>query len=407
MRELLYAIPGGRPGQGLEWGLTPAHMSYRVGPGPRLVGVGLTPEVRGGAMMVSCAGDPGGGDCRLCCRQVAEECRRRGFDRVVCDFEGAPVGTLEQLARTLSAQCSQAGLALYLPESYASLAPDCRVLVSSVVTSGTLSRRLEYAMERWGADRVVLAVEAAAEDFPLPADGRGSPLGPERLQELMDRLEPAVFFDRGLCAHYFTYIPPLRPLQAGSGPEIGTVRGAAGRAGGRRLAGRNLQRRPVRPQPAVPKSPRRQPSLLQRLSRQNTLTQKTAFRPKRNAVFLLVILFAVLAGGLALLAALDAGAVIIFALANLGQHAGLGAAALEALQGVLQRLALADMNFRHLYFPPSEASGSIQDALRAIVMALTVVLYENFPPLSTAKYGIFKDRRPNGAAPASGMPDFA
>ena len=50
MRELLYAIPGGRPGQGLEWGLTPAHMSYRVGPGPRLVGVGLTPEVRGGAM---------------------------------------------------------------------------------------------------------------------------------------------------------------------------------------------------------------------------------------------------------------------------------------------------------------------------------------------------------------------
>ena len=103
MRELLYAIPGGRPGQGLEWGLTPAHMSYRVGPGPRLVGVGLTPEVRGGAMMVSCAGDPGGGDCRLCCRQVAEECRRRGFDRVVCDFEGAPVGTLEQLAQSLPA----------------------------------------------------------------------------------------------------------------------------------------------------------------------------------------------------------------------------------------------------------------------------------------------------------------
>lgn len=122
-------------------------------------------------------------------------------------LKGRPVGTLEQLARTLSAQCSQAGLALYLPESYASLAPDCRVLVSSVVTSGTLSRRLEYAMERWGADRVVLAVEAAAEDFPLPADGRGSPLGPERLQELMDRLEPAVFFDRGLCAHYFTYMP--------------------------------------------------------------------------------------------------------------------------------------------------------------------------------------------------------
>ena len=28
----------------------------------------------------------------------------------------------------------------------------------------------------------------------------------ERLEELLRRLEPAVFFDRGLCAHYFTYM---------------------------------------------------------------------------------------------------------------------------------------------------------------------------------------------------------
>ena len=70
-----------------------------------------------------------------------------------------------------------------------------------------------------------------------------------------------------------------------------------------------------------------------------------------------IVLLAVLTSGLALLAALDAGAVIELALTHLGQHAGLGAAALEALQRVLQRLALTDMNFGHLYFPPSEASG--------------------------------------------------
>ena len=27
-----------------------------------------------------------------------------------------------------------------------------------------------------------------------------------RLRALMERLEPAVFFDRGLCAHYYTYM---------------------------------------------------------------------------------------------------------------------------------------------------------------------------------------------------------
>ena len=72
---------------------------------------------------------------------------------------------------------------------------------------------------------------------------------------------------------------------------------------------------------------------------------------------ILVELLLVLASSLALLAALDTGAVIELALANLSQDAGLGAATLKTLQGVLQRLAFADMNFGHLYFPPSEMRG--------------------------------------------------
>ena len=71
----------------------------------------------------------------------------------------------------------------------------------------------------------------------------------------------------------------------------------------------------------------------------------------------LVILFAVLTGSLRLLAALDAGALIMLALTNLGQHARLGAAALKALQSALQRLVFSYTDFRHLYFPPSGAAG--------------------------------------------------
>ena len=44
------------------------------------------------------------------------------------------------------------------------------------------------------------------EDFLLPARGRGEPLSREELEGQMERLEPAVFFDRGLCAHYYTYM---------------------------------------------------------------------------------------------------------------------------------------------------------------------------------------------------------
>jgi len=71
----------------------------------------------------------------------------------------------------------------------------------------------------------------------------------------------------------------------------------------------------------------------------------------------LIELLAVLTGGLRLLAALDAGALVVLTLTDLGQHSGLGTAALKALQGALQRLVFSHTDFRHLYFPPSARGG--------------------------------------------------
>jgi hypothetical protein len=206
MNELLYLLPPGMEHHGADWGLTAAHMAYQITAGPNLMGVGLTPEVRGGAMVIACASDPGEGEALPCCRQVLAECRRRGFRQVLCDFESAPVGGSERFCAALDRVCAQNGLTLYLPEPFAPLSPSCRVLVSSALASGSLERRLREAADRYGPERLTLAVEAVAENFPLPASGRGEPLTPEQLQDLIVRLEPAVFFDRGLCAHYFTYM---------------------------------------------------------------------------------------------------------------------------------------------------------------------------------------------------------
>ena len=63
---------------------------------------------------------------------------------------------------------------------------------------------------------------------------------------------------------------------------------------------------------------------------------------------LIETLVAVLAGSLALLATLHAGALVVLSLAHLGDNAGLGAATLKALQSAVQRLVLSDVNFRHL-----------------------------------------------------------
>ena len=206
MKELLLALPAGVSTEGKNFGLTPAYMAYRVGPGPRLLGTRLPAGLRGGVMQLDCAGFDGGGDPVDCCRRILDECRRRGFRGIVCDFEGPPSDCLMKLVKILDRNCAAQGWALYVPESYAPGAPTGRVLISSVMTHGTLERRLSAAAERYGQERVVLAVEWMREDFPLPAGGRGRPLAREELESMARRLEPAVFFDKGLCAHYFTYM---------------------------------------------------------------------------------------------------------------------------------------------------------------------------------------------------------
>ena len=211
MKELLLALPAGGLSAGVSiegegFGLTPAYMAYRVGPGPRLLGARLPDALRGGVMQLDCAGFDGGGDPVECCRRILGECRRRGFRGIVCDFEGPPADCLMKLVKILDRNCAAQGWALYVPESYASGAPKGRVLISSVMTRGTLERRLSDAAKRYGKERVVLAVEWVREDFPLPARGRGRPLARSELEDMIRRLEPAVFFDRGLCAHYFTYM---------------------------------------------------------------------------------------------------------------------------------------------------------------------------------------------------------
>ena len=78
----------------------------------------------------------------------------------------------------------------------------------------------------------------------------------------------------------------------------------------------------------------------------NRKAQKTAaaLRPRR---FNLIVLFAILAGRFRFLTALDAGTLVMLTLTHLSQDARLGAVALKTLEGVLQRLAILHVDFRH------------------------------------------------------------
>ena len=206
--ERLLALPVGHTAPPTHYGLLSAHMAYRIGNGPILLGIRLPDDLQGGLMYLDCVGFDGMGDPLPCCSQILGECRRRNFQGILCDFDGQPTACLCQMLTVLDEYCAKEGWSLHVPEACAPHAPGARVLIPSAVTNGTLERRLRIARERYGAARPVLAVEWLREDLPLPSDKRGEALTQLALENQIRRLEPAVFFDRGLCAHYYTYRAP-------------------------------------------------------------------------------------------------------------------------------------------------------------------------------------------------------
>lgn len=188
------------------WRATPALLAYRLGPGPHLFRADSVPLPKGGLMVISDRDFDGLGQTPPLCQEVVRECQARGFTGAVLDFDRV-LPPLEQIAARLDESFSRRGWSLFVPEAYGRSAPGATVIVSSALSGGSLAKRLEEAAERFGRDRVALALEKAAEDFFLPSPtGCGQPLSAEALSALMAELDPCVFFSDDLCARYFTYM---------------------------------------------------------------------------------------------------------------------------------------------------------------------------------------------------------
>lgn len=188
------------------WDVTPAHLAYRIGRGPHLFRAGGSAPPKGGLMVLDNRDFDGLGAPAPFCQEVVRECAARCFSGAVLDFEGR-LPPLEQIAARMDDLFAQRGWRLYVPEPYGPCAPHAGVLISSALSGGSLAVRLEEACQRFGRDRVVLALVKSAEDFLLPSpSGCGTPLSRAELEQRMAALHPSVFFSHELCARYFTYM---------------------------------------------------------------------------------------------------------------------------------------------------------------------------------------------------------
>ncbi|MCI8594062.1 MAG: hypothetical protein HFF09_02255 [Oscillospiraceae bacterium] len=205
--DLLLTSPPAQLQAASAFGLPIGHMAYRVGPGGHLLRSGIPVSARGGLMVVDDVSLDGRGDSAVFCREVIRECTARHFNGVICDFERNPCSLTSAIAEELGGVLTRRGWPLYLPERYARFSTNARVVVSSALSGGSLRRRLEDAVQQYGADRLTLGVQRIAEDFFLPSpSGGGTPLSREELHRRMEERSPSVFFSHELCAHYFTYM---------------------------------------------------------------------------------------------------------------------------------------------------------------------------------------------------------
>lgn len=205
--DIILTAPPADSRAALRFGLPVAHMAYRVGGGPHLFRANMPISIRGGLLAVDNVGFDGRGEAGPFCQEVMRECMARNFDGILCDFEGRPTPLLIQVVQELGKLARKRDWPLYVTEAYGAASDHARVLISTALSGGSLEQRLREAAERFGAERVALAVERVAEDFFLPSPtGQGMPLTREELARRRAELSPSEFFSSELCAHYFTYM---------------------------------------------------------------------------------------------------------------------------------------------------------------------------------------------------------
>lgn len=182
-----------------------AYAAYRIGEGSTLLRQNPLPKENGGLLLISDVRAPAVPSPDALCEAVLRECTRRKANGAVLDFESAPRKDLLDFASALQQALVPKSLALFVPEGYASAAPQAGVIVGTALSGGNLREHLHHASKRYG-NRLALDVERVRMDFPLPCrSGKGTPLTGIELKELMERISPSVFFSPDLCARYFTY----------------------------------------------------------------------------------------------------------------------------------------------------------------------------------------------------------
>ncbi len=136
---------------------------------------------------------------------IAAQCRKRGLEGAVLDFS-EDEGSFS-FAAAVSPILHSQGVTHYLPVSFASVAPEAKLIVPSAVSGGSFTGMLADYESRFGADRLCLELVRTQNDFVMPSlSTNGASLSLADFERLYSENGGVSFFSKELCCRYFTYM---------------------------------------------------------------------------------------------------------------------------------------------------------------------------------------------------------
>ena len=204
--KIILSTPPEHLSKAADYGKTLAHMAYQVGTDFHLYRAGIPLGLKGGLMVLGDSDWNGeGGDTQQLTGEIIKECIYRGYEGVLLDFQGA-APQLHALTAVLSSRLQRQGGDLYVYEAYAGDTDWGRVLISTAISGGSLSARLQEVAGLFGKERIALDIERIRVDFCLPSSqGQGRQLDAKELYTLTRTYHPQPYFSQELCAYYFTF----------------------------------------------------------------------------------------------------------------------------------------------------------------------------------------------------------
>ncbi|MFI3116175.1 MAG: hypothetical protein R3Y12_08570 [Clostridia bacterium] len=125
------------------------------------------------------------------------EYRKFNFSGIFLDFKGE---SQSEFVLELDELCFKEKIPLYVPQSYAYVVNNAKIVINTAISGGCLKNIIEYAQMQYGTCRICVQISLVACEFKIPSKNNAGKF----MNFPINTNNSPVFFSETLCTNYFT-----------------------------------------------------------------------------------------------------------------------------------------------------------------------------------------------------------